>query len=117
MPSILLYGCLLTHIHMVKMIITAHKSKIGIIVMQQSLRYGGKNHVANPMTQLYRVLSVVVQGLLIALAFQLIPFSSFDEQITQFILLMVHQINELEGFWSFLGLIFNVWAIFKFRNK
>ena len=83
--------------------------------MHQSLRYGCKNHPANPIAQSDRVLSGVFHCLLIALAFQSIPVSSFYEQITKFVLLIVHQINELGGLWSFLSLA--GWAFFKFRNK
>ena len=117
MPSVLPYGCLLPHIHMVKIIVTARKSKIEMNVMHQSLRYGGKNQPANPMVQLNRVLSGVVSCLIIALAFQLISFSYFYEQIAQFVLLIVHQINEREGLWPFLSFIFEVWVFFKLRKK
>ena len=117
MPSILPYGCLLTHIHMVKIIITAHKSKIRTNDMHQSLRYGGKNHPANPMAQLDRVLSGIFYCLLITLAFQYILFSSFYEQIAQFVFLIMHQINEREGLWAFLDFIFDVLDFFKRRKK
>ena len=117
MPSVLPYGCLLPHIHMVKIIVTARKSKLGMNAMHQSLRYGGKNHPANPMVQLDRVLSGVFHCLIIAIAFHFIPFSSFYEQIAQFVFLIVHQINEREGLWAFLGFIFDVWVFFELRKK
>ena len=83
--------------------------------MHQSLRYGGKNHPANPIAQLDRVLSGVLHCLLIALAFHSIPFSSFYKQIAQFIFLTVHQINELGGLWSFMSFVALVF--FELRKK
>ena len=109
------YRWLLPHIHTVKVSLTIHKTKLAVSSTHQFPPRGGKNHPGHQMARLEMVLFMIQQCLFVALAFQIMPLSSLHEHVTQFFLLVVHQINELGGLWSFLS--FAAWIVFHFRNN
>ena len=100
---------------MVKVSVTTYKTKLAVSTTHQFPPRGGRRHPAYQMARLEMVLFMIQQCLFVALAFQIMPLSSLYEHMTQFFLLLAHQIYELGGLWSFLS--FAVWIVSQLRNN